>query len=144
MRVIALDGRNNVSLNLSSLARIVAAPAIGDCEEDSEPNDTAGSAALLSPGDVIQGGVCASNNDFYRVDHAGDWTLELTFQHADGDLDVYVWNTQDDVRLLSGGREVGSDSGNDNERFSHRGPALINVLGYLGERAPYTLRFTAN
>jgi len=144
MRVIALEGRNNASINFAQIAREVGAPEMMDCEEPMEPNDSIGQAPVLQPGAAIDGGVCAANNDFYRVEHAGSWSLDLNFRHSDGDLDVYVWDPVNDVRLQVGGREVGSDSASDNERFSHRGPALINVLGYHADRAPYTLTLTAD
>jgi thiol-disulfide isomerase/thioredoxin len=144
MRVIAVDGRNNASVNFAQIAREVGAPAMVDCEEPMEPNDNIPQARVLQPDGPVDGGVCGANNDFYTIEHAGDWTIDLSFRHADGDLDVYVWDPVNDVRLLVGGQEVGSDSASDNERFSHRGPALINVLGYHADRAAYTLNLTAN
>ncbi|MCA9542368.1 MAG: hypothetical protein KC620_25900, partial [Myxococcales bacterium] len=116
----------------------------GACDEEpGEPNDAAGQATPLAAGQVVQGGVCNGNADFYRVDHAGLWTLELAFSHAEGDLDVYVWDANSGGPLIGlDGNAVGSDGTSDGERFDFFGQQTVVVLGYQGAMAGYTLRLT--
>ena len=79
-----------------------------------------------------------------RVGRTAKDNDQLTFRHATGDIDVYVWDTDRDERLRgANGRYVGSNSATDDEAFTHRGPAVVVVLGYDGDRAPYTLEFSA-
>lgn len=111
-------------------------------EETYEPNDTAAQAQVIAPG-AFSGGICAAAPDYYRVDIAGSWRLDLTFRHATGDLDVYVWDEAQGRALEIGGNKVGSESYTDDESFTHAGPALIRVHGYEGASAPYQLSLTA-
>lgn len=112
-------------------------------EEPTEPNDSAAQAPVITAGS-FSAGICNGEPDFYRVSHTGSWTLDLEFTHAIGDIDVFVWNEATDSALTSGGQEVGSESGDDDESFTHSGPALVKVFGYRGATAPYTLRLTTN
>lgn len=114
-----------------------------DDEEPSEPNNTAATAGTLRPGDSFDGGICDQNLDFYAVEHPGTWRLDLAFRHADGDIDVYVWDTNANRPLMRNGRPVGSESSTDNESFTHTGDAIIGVLGYQGATAPYRLTLSA-
>ena len=81
--------------------------------------------------------------DFYQVEHAGTWQLDLAFSHAEGDIDVYVWDPATNRALQVNGQNVGSDSGDDNETFTHQGNAIIGVLGYQGATARYRLTLSA-
>lgn len=112
-------------------------------EEPSEPNDTAATAGRIRAGDSFSAGICNQNMDFYAVEHAGAWQLDLTFRHSDGDIDVYVWDTGTNQPLQQNGSRIGSDSGDDNESFTHSGNAIVGVLGYRGATARYQLRLTA-
>lgn len=112
-------------------------------EEPSEPNNTAATAGALRAGDSFDGGICDQSMDFYEVNHAGNWQLDLAFSHAEGDIDVYVWDPATNRALQQNGQNVGSDSGDDNESFTHQGNAIIGVLGYRGATARYRLTLTA-
>lgn len=112
-------------------------------EEPSEPNNSAANAGTIRPGDAFDGGICDQNMDFYAVEHAGSWQLDLQFRHSEGDIDVYVWDPNTNQALQQNGNRVGSDSGDDNESFTHSGNAIIGVLGYRGATARYRLTLTA-
>ena len=74
------------------------------------------------------------------VQHDGGWTLDLAFRHAEGDIDVYVWNPfTNNVLVGADGARVGSDTVTDGEQFAFFGEQIVVVLGYEGARAPYRL-----
>jgi thiol-disulfide isomerase/thioredoxin len=114
-------------------------------EEASEPNNSPEEAADLTPGEVSQGGVCDSQPDFYNIDIAGAWTVNLEFSTNLGDLDVYVWDN--DAQAPAQGEDgsaIGAESTTDDETFSHSGPASIMIYGFRGATAPYSLTVTAD
>lgn len=116
------------------------APQCGPADEEpSEPNNASNQAAALAVGQTVDGGICGADMDFYRINHNGPWTLDLRFRHSDGDLDVYVWDAARNQPLQQGGRPVGGESGDDDERFSWQGPATIGIIGYQGATSPYRL-----
>jgi len=122
-------------------------PFVSTCtdetEEDSEPNDTPDQAASLEVAVPVDGGICASEPDFFRVTEEGEWQLDLLFSHESGDLDIYVANEDGSIMTEADGRTpIGSESVTDNESFTYQGPALIRVHGYQGASAPYTLLLT--
>ncbi len=126
---------------------IAEPPFMSNCdpgvEEASEPaNDEPAGAAPLNVGDVLTGGICTEAPDYYEITHEGGWQLDLTFSHADGDLDVYVWNAAANEPLIEGGAPVGAESIDDNESFQHSGPALIRIHGYQASSSPYRLSLT--
>jgi len=112
-------------------------------EESSEPNDTAASAAPLSPG-VHEGGICADGPDLYQIDLTGTWTVKLEFEQSVGDLDVYVWDTsvEPPQPAQQNGHVIGSATSTSPETFTHTGPAVIAVVPYQHASAPYTLTLT--
>lgn len=101
-------------------------------EEPGGPNDDIGGATPLSG--AISGGICNSNADYYQVGVAGAWRVDLTFSHAQGDLDLYV--------IDGSSRVASSDSTTDDESVSWTGPAIIEVLGYRGATASYQIALT--
>jgi hypothetical protein len=114
----------------------------GTCEEESnEPNDVWSSAPTIQPGS-FDGAVCDSASDFFKVNIAGDWRLDLDFVHAQGDLDVYVCNSSGEA-LMQNGELVGAESGDDDESFEHHGPATIRVYGWQGATNSYKLTLTS-
>ncbi len=123
-----------------------ATPPPAGCEEEAlEPNDDAGGAAPIGPGDEITGGICNGTADFYRVGHDGFWTLDLRFTHAQGDLDVYVWDAIRGAPMVGlDGNPVGSASDTDNEQLIFLGEQVVMVTGYNGARAPYSMRVTGH
>ena len=106
-------------------------------DEDSEPNDTPEQAATIGAG-RIRGGICNRRGDFYYVDIDGDWSFNLEFTHAVGDLDVILF--RDGQPLIDRtGQPVGPNSSTDNESFEWEGPVMVFILGYDGATAPYRL-----
>jgi hypothetical protein len=67
-----------------------------DCEDDDlEPNDRYGDANLFSEGLYENLVSCPYNDDFYQVVADGDHslTVNLAFEHADGDVNLELFNT---------------------------------------------------
>lgn len=117
-------------------------------EETYEDNDTAETRATIPEGCFVEGvcsftgGICTDSLDFYQVNLAHNWRLDLLFSHATGDLDTYVWDLVNNTVLMEDGDPVGSYSSTNNESFEYAGPAAIVVSGYQGATAPYTLTIT--
>ncbi len=112
-------------------------------EESSEPNDSEEQASALMAGQTISGGVCGADVDYYRVEAAGPWRVDLDFEHAVGDLDVYLIDEQTHGPVRgAGGQPMGSNSQDDGESFEHEGPATIMVLGRRLATAPYDITLT--
>ena len=108
-------------------------PPPPDCtEEPGEPNDVPGSATPLSG--TIAGGICNAAADYFQVNVAGSWRVDLSFSHSQGDLDLYV--------IDGSSRVASSDSTTDDESVSWTGPAIVEVLGYRGATAPYQIALT--
>jgi hypothetical protein len=114
-------------------------------EEVFEPNNTPDEAGAIGDGDFIEGGVCDSQPDYYQIDIEGDWTLNLEFSTATGDLDMYVWDNEAQAPMQGDdGSAIGAESTSDDETFSYSGPATIMVYGFRGATTPYTLTVTAD
>lgn len=111
-------------------------------EEAGESNDTIATATALSAGVTVDGGICTEAPDFFTIDLAGNWQIDLAFSAAEGDLDVYVMDEATGEPLVVGGEPVGSDGTTDNESFTHSGPATIVVVGFQGASTTYTLTLT--
>jgi hypothetical protein len=87
--------------------------------------------------------VCDGYPDFYFIPATGQWQLDLDFSHADGDLDVYVWDPFQNQPASNGqGGYIGSDGQGDGESFTHSGPSVVMVYGYQGATAAYNLSLT--
>lgn len=114
-------------------------------EEASEgDNNRPASAPLLAPGDEIDGGICDANPDYYKIDIAGEWSARLEFSHSDGDLDMYVWDVENDRPLADdSGSAIGSDSTSDVEEFTYSGPATLMIYGYRNASGVYNLTLSA-
>ncbi len=148
MRIIATQADYRGMLPLADITRDPTRMWVGraNCgpgdEEAQEPNDDPYAPARIGAG-TFRGGVCGSDLDFYQVDLQGRWQLDLEFSHRTGDIDTYVWDPATNAPLLDAqGNKVGSDSGDDNESFTHQGPAVVAVYGYRMATAPYTLTVT--
>ncbi|MCK6570307.1 hypothetical protein L6V77_04260 [Myxococcota bacterium] len=150
MRVIYDQAREAYTLDYPAIAREAAdgpapgpAPGGACTEEAGEPNDTVVQATPLAAGVEVSGGICDGAPDYFQIDLPGAWRVDLTFSHAAGDLDLYQWDAaRNDVAYGPNGRPLGSDSADDDERFSGQGPATLQIIGYEGARAPYRLRLT--
>ena len=143
MKVVATQETSQTILDFAAITGNIEAedPTIIDvdsnCEEGdeeaSEPNDVPSQASPLSVG-TVSGGICNAGDDIYSIDLAGAWTLDLTFTHAVGDLDISL--------IDAGGSPLTGNEGassTDNEQLSGEGSALLVVRGYNGSSAPYTL-----
>ncbi len=132
----------------SSTYTMTLSPSEGICPDGDDPyeeagNNEAASAPSIEPG-TFSGGICGLEQDFFKVDLEGSWTLDLEFTHNNGDLDVYIWDTEMNQPVIVDEAPVGSESTNDNESFEYEGPATIAVLGFRGARNTYTLTLTDN
>lgn len=110
-------------------------------DEAGEPNNSPENATPLAPG-AARGGICDVNPDFYQIDIEGDWRFDIEFSHAQGDIDVFVWDAASNQQVTVNGAPVGAQSSDDNETFTHSGPALVNVYGYQGASATYNIILT--
>jgi hypothetical protein len=90
------------------------------CMDDSfEPNDTEGTAAGLTNGVTESVVVCPGNEDWFKTTSvsAGDViTAEALFAHADGDIDIFLFDP-------SGTQVEFSTSSTDNETITHTAAA---------------------
>jgi subtilisin family serine protease/subtilisin-like proprotein convertase family protein len=137
LRVYGYEGETNASYTLQ--LHVTAAPP-GD---RLEPNDGFSQAtnlgALLSRTEADLSIHFSENEDFFRFTPAvgGKFTADLLFRHADGDIDVALFDANE-ARLTF------SDSADDNERIEFNVVAgrtyYLHVYGFDGEtNANYTL-----
>jgi hypothetical protein len=112
-----------------------------DDEAGEATNDNADGATPLAPG-AFHGGICDEFADFYAIDQAGDWKLEVDFDADLADIDVYVWDRAQNQPLSEGGNIVGSTGSTGHEEFVYRGPQIIAIAGYQGASAPYDIKLT--
>lgn len=104
-----------------------------------EPNDTTDVAPLL-PVPFVSEGLAISHSedrDLYLFDtQGGTRTIRIEFDHARGDLDLYLWSAT--------GQLLGQSRGtSDVEGLTGTLPAgryIIDVRGYAGATGAYTLR----
>lgn len=119
-----------------------AAPCTTDAFED---NDAYGDAAFISDGTETGLNVCTGDDDFYRLLVSGGDTVtaEVTFNHAEGDIDLALLG-------LFGIPLNRSSTSNNTERvsytFQNGGFAAIQVTLYADSGStpgnPYTLNVT--
>ena len=143
MQVIYDQHQDAYTLDYVAIARSAGQgplPGVDCTEEAGEPND--GQATATPLGDMwVAGGLCDDRPDFYRIDAPGAWVVDLQFSHRDGDLDLYLWDSQRGAPARNGvGRLIGSDSADDDERLQGSGPATIQVVGFEGARAAYRIQ----
>ncbi len=100
-----------------------------DLDDDFEENDTNVQPTVLEPG-AYDGLVCL-DDDWYAIDvcHGGTLDVLIEFAHDRGDLDLYVWDANEEYL-------DGSESADDNERVILRdlaaGTYYVQIVGYLG------------
>ena len=82
-------------------------------DDDREENDEQATASVLVAGAHPNLAICVGDEDWHAINvcAGGSLTADLTFLHADGDLDAALHDA-------SGQRLVASTSGDDNERLS--------------------------
>ena len=82
------------------------------------------------------GGICMPGSDFYRVDIAGPWRLDLYTDFFDGDLNLRL-------RTLEGDRIGGSSQRSNHDWIDYAGPALVEVYGEQNASTTYRMTLTA-
>jgi hypothetical protein len=119
-----------------TIAATDAAPycALGDaddvCADAYEANDTLAAARALAPGSYADLRICAGDRDVFRSATAR--TVRITFRHADGDLDLFAYDT-------SGARVARSEGTGDSEQVAVPAGGAVEVVGYGGATNRYTL-----
>lgn len=128
----------NETDNALSVALEVREPCLDD---RFEPNDTRGQATSLGAGLQSDLGICAFDNDWFKVAVPGGKvvTIDLAFAQAVGDLDLRVYDP-----LVSESLPVAvSQSTDDDEHAVVQVPVAttlyVRVNGYGGMSAPYAL-----
>lgn len=127
--------------NVAAVPLIVTDP----CRADAfEPNDSAAAARPIGAGVVGDLTICPYDQDWFAiVSPAGaSWEVAIDFAHADGDLDLRVYDP-----LVSAALPVAtSATSDDGERVVVSTPLAttlrVRVNGYGGARAGYTLAVT--
>ena len=116
----------------------------GDEEETPETtNNVFEDATVIEPG-LHTGGICDVEPDFYAFDLAGPWHFRLAFDAGQGDLDIVQWDPQRGRAALDAdGRIIGSFNGEGEETLRGEGPAIVQVRGYGGASAAYTITLEA-
>ena len=150
MRVIADNSTGAGALDLVQVAldperdwTVPVTPEVRDnCagqEETSEPNNDPDQKASLAVG-ALEGGVCDAEPDYFQIDVTGAWRLELAFENSVGDLDMVLWDAENQEALRgSDGLVLGAYTTESTEVFEYVGPALLRVYGFNYASAPYTL-----
>jgi hypothetical protein len=110
------------------------------CEpDDLEEDDLSEEASAVAPGDEIAGTLCASDSDWFTLVLPADVPLELTldFDHAVGDLNLYVFDADGETLVAS------SESETDHEEIDFLvdtpGRFFVQVAGTGRAQAAYTL-----
>ena len=109
-----------------------------------EPNDAPGVATPFEGSGSLQARVCGRDDqDWFALDaQAGDLlTIRLEFRHAQGDLDLYLYNG--DLE------EIARSQSSDNDEFiqlqvERSDRYTLQVFGYEGASADYTLLVRRN
>jgi hypothetical protein len=103
-----------------------------------EPNNDRGAAAAIQPGALS--GLRCNDEDWYKVTvAAGTLAVKIDFRHAEGDLDLFVY----DGSGAEIGRSEGTADGESVSKTVAAGTYYVRVIGYNGARAAYSLTVTA-
>jgi len=109
-------------------------------EEASEPNDTIDLAPTITPGEALEGGICAAGPDFYRVEIEGPWRAHLyqnIFAHGGiDDLELQVYNQRLERVRHSSARQ-------NHETVEYEGPAYLAVVNYQNSSNSYRVEVEA-
>ncbi len=106
-----------------------------------EDNDTRETGELLTPNLYSNLTITDGDEDWILFDvcEGGNITIDLTFTHADGDLDTYLYDPDD---FVAGS----STSGSDNEQIvvsnADAGRYALKVYGFLSDQNRYDLRLS--
>jgi major membrane immunogen (membrane-anchored lipoprotein) len=103
-----------------------------------EPNDEFDTAASVSPGEYSDLQIVEGESDYFAVelDAGRETTVDINFDHSDGDLDLAVYGPDGDEIADS----VSTTDGESVEFTPNTdGSYRVEVYGYEGASAPYTL-----
>lgn len=106
--------------------------------DDLEPNDEQSEAESIESGEIANLTVCAADDDWFRI-FVGSYntlTVNLTFEHESGDLDLELLDSNLDVVALA-------DSSDSDESANHIAATdddlFIHVFGVDGDENVYSL-----
>jgi hypothetical protein len=103
-----------------------------DCTDSYEPNDTPPEAASVTNGSFEGLQICEGDEDYFSIDAGADFTVRIEFTHADGDLDMALYQGSDELDR--------SQSVSDSEELSAAGGSyVLRVYGYNGATGHYRL-----
>ncbi|MBR4985868.1 MAG: hypothetical protein IKY83_09025 [Proteobacteria bacterium] len=121
--IVRVSAESDVSLNNNSVSKSLQIGAA--CQNDgAEPNDNILQATAIVSGQAEKRVICPGDEDWFRIDDAAGLKAELAFKHADGDLDLAVYD--------GAGTEVGrSETAHDWESvvLPASGTAYVRVKG---------------
>jgi hypothetical protein len=109
------------------------------CEDDTyEPNDNPNEAADLGEGTFQGLVICEGNDDYFTMEAASGLTVRIEFSHADGDLDMELYQAGERLDI--------SQSTDDMEEISVTGGGqyTLRVYGYNSAENSYTLTTVAD
>jgi hypothetical protein len=99
---------------------------------DATAGATRSAATAIAPGATRMARVCASDEDWYRIDATRSVTVRISFTHSAGDLDMQA--------VAADGRVLSSSDGTANtESVTATGPFYVRVHGYNGAANAYTI-----
>ena len=125
-------------INGYNLALAVAPP---DCAADAlEEDDVSEEASDIAPGEVVAGTLCAEDPDWYTLVLPADVSvsLSLTFDHAAGNLDLFVF--ADDGLTPVAASETDGDVESIEFDVDEPGRYFVQVAGRGRSQGEYTLR----
>ena len=104
-----------------------------------EPNNGSPTATSVQSGvDYCDLSICAADFDWFAFDVAGTTTITITFNQAEGDLDLEIYSG------ITGGYVTGSYSADDNESVTltnvQSGIYWARVYGDNAENPDYCFR----
>ena len=121
--IVRVSADGDISLNNNSASKSLQIGAA--CQNDAaEPNDNILQASAISPEKAEKRHICPGDEDWFKIADSAGKTAELTFKHADGDLDLAVYDEN--------GAEFGrSETARDVEsvKLPASGTAYIRVKG---------------
>lgn len=101
-----------------------------------EPNDSpAGAVQVQLPFASADAGLTTGDTDFFSFAGGAPRTIELTFSHAAGDLDLYLFDASGNELA----RSIGTSNSERIQQPFAAGPVLVRVVGYQGAGGDYAL-----
>ena len=111
----------------------------GGCTDQFDGNDSSSSAAQIGSASFAGLEVCAASEDWFRISVNGPVTATVRFSHADGDLDVTLYdaalNQIDSSTSTSDTETVKGDGA--------QGDLYLKIFGYRGIANRYALEVAA-